>query len=304
MKKNIMIVGASGYGNVGDDAYKYLLAKHLNEYELWFDSPYPDTSYADKMDMLIVGGGGLIYDDESGHFQYMKQYMEAMADKPMAFISVGVQCRMELYWTFTDDNRIEKVKDTLVRWKPYIDRAVFVGVRSLFDNEVLTALSDNPNINYYPDVCYSIEPVNFHLTGEVDTLFIPRSDSCWNDEFVELIKNDNQENSYLIALSRVDEQAIDFMRRRLTPHENYRTRLNIKAHEAMAIMRDSKKIITCRYHGLVLGFASGKSYDDIKALPISSKIIHEPKYGSQTIARMGALEQIEVLKQKIKEAIK
>ncbi len=77
MKKKLLFCGASGYANLGDDSYKIVLDLYLSEkYDLYFDSPYPDVSLVKDMDAVIIGGGGLIYDNATEHFTYLKMYME------------------------------------------------------------------------------------------------------------------------------------------------------------------------------------------------------------------------------------
>jgi hypothetical protein len=73
----IAFVGASGYGNVGDDTYPLVFAQQLPEHELVIYNSDLPTALPDDLALLVLGGGGILYnnpkdgpaDAESSHFR-------------------------------------------------------------------------------------------------------------------------------------------------------------------------------------------------------------------------------------------
>ena len=91
-KLKILIAGAFGYGNLGDDLLRDTLTfllkkKYGNQVELYTDRPYPDKELIDYCDLRIIGPGGLLYDSNESHAEYFKQYMKP----PYIMIGVGLQ---------------------------------------------------------------------------------------------------------------------------------------------------------------------------------------------------------------------
>ncbi|WP_075089868.1 hypothetical protein [Verrucomicrobium spinosum] len=93
----IAFVGASGYGNVGDDTYPLVFQEQFRGAELlFFNSDLPAEMPSD-LDLVVLGGGGIIYNsathDESPspHFRCMQFYMDhAIASgTPWGFLSCG-----------------------------------------------------------------------------------------------------------------------------------------------------------------------------------------------------------------------
>ena len=95
-KKRILIAGASGYGNIGDDTYREVFKHHFGEkYDLLFcnsDLPGQQHPKFPECDAVVLGGGGLLYAFPD-HFDKMVWYLKgAMRCKiPYALISVGYQ---------------------------------------------------------------------------------------------------------------------------------------------------------------------------------------------------------------------
>ena len=94
-------VGASGYGNVGDDTYPLVFAQQWPEHE-WviYNSDLP-AALPEDLTLLVLGGGGILYnnpkegqaDAESPHFRAMKFYMDAAIARgiPWGILSCGFQ---------------------------------------------------------------------------------------------------------------------------------------------------------------------------------------------------------------------
>ncbi len=57
---SINIVGASGYGNMGDEIYPLLFKKYLPEYTLVIKNSDAPRCLTDDCQFLVLGGGGLL----------------------------------------------------------------------------------------------------------------------------------------------------------------------------------------------------------------------------------------------------
>jgi hypothetical protein len=157
----VAFVGASGYGNVGDDTYPYLLKRHLAGHELrFFNSDLPKTM--PPVDMVVVGGGGVVYNnsdnpstDTSAHFRKMRFYMEHALKQgiPLGFLSCGFQFRPD----FEEERQLE----TLPLWKPYLEAALFASFRSRHCLDVFREVTGRTDGCYFPDLGY----LNYHQRG-------------------------------------------------------------------------------------------------------------------------------------------
>ena len=295
VKKKIMIVGASGYGNVGDDAYKMIFDEQLsNEYELYFDSPYPDLRYMAEMDALVIGGGGLIYDNQTDHFYYTSMYLDKAIELniPFCFISCGLQFPMRIYKAMPDDKKIEGCADILKRWKPYIEKARLITVRSEMDKAILQALAPDQKIHVIPDLCYLIKPCDYHLTPKIKLLLIPIENSFWDIDFIDTIRNNPGDGTFMLAMSKDDYVVIDFAKHGLTDHGNLQDRMRLCPKEAARVIADSEKIVSCRFHGVVFARAVGKKEEDITILKRTYKTKNDVK--PENIG--DAIKHIELLK--------
>ncbi len=99
-KRRVLIVGASGMGNVGDDLLAEVLAEMLAEegVEARLAGPDIDPLRAAKYDAIVVGGGGLIYAsrDGSNETQNLANYLKFGPSGrhfgiPVGLIGVGDQ---------------------------------------------------------------------------------------------------------------------------------------------------------------------------------------------------------------------
>jgi len=97
----VLVVGASGMGNIGDDLLSYVMAdllrRHCRARVWWSDSSVclPDLA---RFDAVVVGGGGLIYASRDGRneTQNLANYLKfgpmcRQAGLPVSFIGVSDQ---------------------------------------------------------------------------------------------------------------------------------------------------------------------------------------------------------------------
>ena len=154
----IAFIGASGYGNVGDDTYPLVFQEQFRDAELlFFNSDLPAEMPSD-LDLIVLGGGGIIYNSAtadnapSSHFRRMQFYMDhAIASgTPWGFLSCGLQFR-----AYREDN----YRTDLAPWVPYLQRADFITVRS---PECVLRIADitgrQDGVAYFPDAAYLFRP--------------------------------------------------------------------------------------------------------------------------------------------------
>ena len=160
----IAFVGASGYGNVGDDTYPLVFAQQLPEHELvFFNSDLP-ASQPDDLGLLVIGGGGVLHnvgaepeDAESPHFRCMKFYLDAAIARgiPWGFLSCGFQFQ---------DHRDAAYAQSLKPWVPYLQQAHFITLRSPACVRIAHEISGNNTAVCFPDAAYlyhpPVEPMN------------------------------------------------------------------------------------------------------------------------------------------------
>lgn len=261
----ILFCGASGYGNIGDDSYKILFSEIMGEgYECHFDSPYPDVVCVPDMDAVVIGGGGLIYDDNTAHFNYMKMYMDAALEnnKPLYFVSCGVQL-------FDPDNRewADLAFEQLQRWIPYLKIAKFISVRSAQDQFLLDTICDGEiNITSSPDLAYLIKPAKYHLIQPGSYVFIPTKAEYENPLFQKELaaaKKDTSRRLYFVSFSQEDNEVVKELSAKVDERGGFNYRINLTPNEAASIVKDAYRVVTSRFHGSVFAHAMGLKDDQI-----------------------------------------
>ncbi len=155
----IAFVGASGYGNVGDDTYPLVFAQQLPEHELIIYNSDLPKSLPEDLEMLVMGGGGLVYNHgkesgeamESPHFRCMKFYMDEAIRRriPWGFLSCGFQ------FQFNGD---EDDVSGLQPWAPYLRQAHFITLRSPRCVRIAQELSGREDVVFAPDAAYLYRP--------------------------------------------------------------------------------------------------------------------------------------------------
>ena len=285
----ILFVGASGYGNLGDDAYKEIFSNRLKKHKIIFDSPYPDLQLVNWCDVLVVGGGGLIYDNDSAHFEYMQMYMDRAIslNKPICFISCGVQVKIQ-------DNNL--ITEPLSVWKPYLDYAKVISVRSYKDRELLQNITTN-KIYVYPDLCYLIKPVKYHLTLPNSVVFVLTKAADKNNIISDLYKKYKNNKIYTVLMSNDDKDITYEFTNSLLVHDHLINRDNLTPREAARIFADAKTVISSRYHSLVFSKAVGCK--DIIHIDKRYKSLYETKWTKGELSL--AIKHIDLLRRVLDE---
>jgi len=257
MKKKILFCGASGYANLGDDAYKVIFEKYLSDkYELIFTHPYPDESLIAHVDYIVIGGGGLIYDNETSHFDYMTRYLKHAVGhkKHFSFISCGVQVKM----SGKDKQKWKQIQ----KWQKYLELADVVTVRSAKCNEFIKKIAPNCNIKSYPDLVYLLQPSNykFFFGTPEHTVFIPTPTGSKTQEW----KAEWGHSAHLgkkrivLCMSKVDRECCEAWAQKINDKRGLNEFLDCTPEEAARVIKDCRRVVTCRYHGIILGNAFNK----------------------------------------------
>lgn len=268
-KKKILFCGASGYGNIGDDSYRQLFSEYLsNDFELYFDSPYPNTNYIPEMDIVVIGGGGVIYCNQTAHFEYMKLYMDAAIKykKPLCFLSCGVQLTGFKKEKFTNNEEIVyHGKLQLKPWESYFKVAKLLTVRSELDAKIIKSVCPEANVFYLPDLVHLIKPTPYHLIEKDAWVFIPTPSghNLLDMQRYFLEAKQKKIRAYTVCFSAEDLRTVEIMGTELNSAGHFAYRVNLNPNEAAGILRDASKIITNRYHGAIVARAVGKTEDQI-----------------------------------------
>lgn len=269
-KKRILFAGASGYGNLGDDSYKILFTKYFTEmgYEVKFDSPYPDLDLVKWADHVVIGGGGLIYVNNTAHLEYMTSYLEQAEKlgKSYSFLSCGVQI-----YKSTGDMSIEKLVEMGIEqiepWVKYLKNAKLITVRSEECKQIIDGATEGKaNCYYVPDMAYAYVPPKVEKQKGLGIL-IPTKASLKNPKFewAWAHLNNTCEKIYVVAMAKDD---YDIVRNfgeivKMRKQGDYFT--DISPREALALVGSAEVVMTGRYHGgifsRVCGLPEGNIYN-------------------------------------------
>lgn len=255
----LAFIGASGYGNIGDDTYPLVLREHLAEHELIFHNSDLPRSLPDDLDAVILGGGGLIYNSgatpasaETHHFQCMRFYMDWAKKRkiPWGFLSCGVQLRPE------DEGMVQEV---LAPWIPWLREARFICLRSPACVEVVKQLTGRSDIHFFPDLAYLFRPA---IAAPSDTTMItyviggvinPRDPFCKH-----LLRHFKAVDARIVWLSMgagVDDDGYIADARRAYPETGVIAKPT--PEEAYQQIAASRFVVTGRYHGMVFARTAG-----------------------------------------------
>ena len=154
----IAFVGASGYGNVGDDTYPLVFEQELPDHEvLSYNSDLPG-SLPEDLGMVVIGGGGVLHNvgaetegGDSPHFRCMQFYMNAAMQRgiPWGFLSCGFQFQV---------HRDAEYAQALRPWVPYLQQASFITLRSPECVRIACEISGRADALFFPDAAYLYHP--------------------------------------------------------------------------------------------------------------------------------------------------
>jgi Polysaccharide pyruvyl transferase len=256
----IAFVGASGYGNVGDDTYPLVFKQQLTGCELVFYNSDLPPSLPDDIDMLVIGGGGVLHNvgaepdnAESPHFCCMKFYMDAAIERgiPWGFISCGFQFHV---------NRDAAYAEALKPWVPYLRRARFITLRSPACVRIAGEISGRSDAVFFPDAAYLYKPeVSSAVEPRNVVTIIPAGlvnpKNALINHYHRLFDSIHQSVTWMSMGAQVDdgwmleEAALRFPQAQIIAAPG--------PSDAFQQIAASRLVITGRYHGLVFARTLG-----------------------------------------------
>jgi hypothetical protein len=254
----LAFIGASGYGNIGDDTYPLVLREHLAEHHLIFYNSDLPTELPHDLSAVILGGGGLIYNStdppggESHHFQCMQFYMDWAQKRgiPWGFLSCGVQLGVG-----QDAIRL----DDFAPWTPWLQGARFITLRSPACVDVVRQLTGRDDAKFFPDLVYLYRPSkppptapNTSVTFVPAGLVNPRNRFC--NHIIRLLRAANTPIVWLgMAAPRDDNPHLDVARQEFPDAQVIAAPSVDVAYRTIA---SSRFVFTGRYHGMVFARTS------------------------------------------------
>lgn len=257
MKKRVALIGAWGYGNVGDDAYPLVWRRYFPDVEfILLNSDIPTS--IPSADLYLFGGGGIVFDNGTAHFEYMATYVThaKKVGKPYGFLSVGVQARVNL-----TDNMSWYLDEALARWAPLLVDAALVTVRDT--TSLLEMQKRGVSVEWFPDLCYLSEGLRESLDHLITIIpgpgvameFIDFREKleAYMVEFPSLplvvMNTGAEESDYMVdEVTRTYPSMASFKARHTTPQM------------AQNVIRCSQYVFTGRYHGLIFARAAHKNF--------------------------------------------
>ena len=255
--QRVVLIGAWGYGNAGDDAYLDVW-RHYFPDVTWIvcNSDLPEVFPA--ADLYLYGGGGILFDNGTAHFEYMQAYADyaEKAGIPIAFCSVGIQTRAN-----TDDYTEWYVDEALARWSNILRKATFITVRDPKSQALL--LERNISAQAAPDVCHLIlglEPKNDHFLTVIPG---PGCGKVFRDFRSALETKLAEYPDVPLIIMNTGAPDSDYMVDELS--SVYPTMATFKSAQTsvdlvLSVIRNSLYVMTGRYHGLVFARAAGKPF--------------------------------------------
>jgi hypothetical protein len=256
----VAFVGASGYGNVGDDTYPILWRRFFPQLEArFYNSDLPDGGLDDDTALVVFAGGGLMWHREGdAHLEYMSYYTtEAQRiGIPFGFISCDFQFRRD-----PDDLKKFVTDQTIEAWLPQLRLAKFIQLRSRESVDLLA--NHDVAASYAPDLAYLLRPINTVKSQDLITVIPAAQVRLSNESIVQDIHSAQEQHpdSPLLFLNmggpvtdaEVQQFGSEFSADIILSDQIDPTR-------ALDIIGRSHLVLTGRYHGMVLARNCGTPY--------------------------------------------
>lgn len=257
-KFKILISGAFGYGNLGDDILRDTLTELLYDryenIEVYVDRPYPDKNLINKCDLKIIGPGGLLYDIDKTHIEYYMQYLIS----PYVLIGTGIQ-----YPEVIENNGliINAIKGAdLILSRELNDSTIF----SKIDNVL-------QKVEYIPDLAFFNK--DFKRTHVPFCKKTPHITFCVNiDELSEDFKDKLFDSSNRALINSIlsfhtnDDNFVDELRKKVGANRTTIDFYYSTIPQAYNVIANSDLLVTGRFHAAIMAIYAG-----IKVVGIPTK---------------------------------
>lgn len=293
----IAFVGASGYGNVGDDTYPLVFSQQLPGHELVFYNSDLPSRLPEDLGLLVLGGGGILYnnpkegpeDAESPHFRCMKFYMDAAIARgiPWGIMSCGFQFRSK---------REDAYAIALQPWVPYLQQARFITLRSPNCQRIARELGARQDVSFFPDAAYLYDgQVGARLGSGAPTVvtLVPAGminpQNALVQHYMRQFAASGVPTAWVSMGAPVDDDRHLEEAARCYPESEIIARPG--PQEAFHRIARSRFVISGRYHGMVFARANGVPFITAQQTPY--KLTQE----DYRVPFSGAAGHFEVLRQ-------
>lgn len=250
----VAFVGASGYGNVGDDTYPILWRRFFPQIDSRiYNSDLPEGGLDDDTELVVFGGGGLLwYREGDAHFDYMTFYVEEARRLgiPFGFLSCDFQFARRQSVEGEDPFEIEEV---LQKWMPVLLEASFVSLRSRNSVEMLA----NRGVEsvYAPDLAYLFRPSNMVKPADSITIVPAGGVEAGNRKVEDDIERLRSEwpSTRILFLNMGGPVGDEKTERIHLKYPGSVCVLSDRSHpeKCLDIISRSHHVVTGRYHGMV-----------------------------------------------------
>ncbi|MCF7785454.1 MAG: polysaccharide pyruvyl transferase family protein [Prosthecobacter sp.] len=271
----IAFVGASGYGNIGDDTYPLVFAEQLPAHELEFYNSDLPRSLPDNLDMIVIGGGGVVHnsgaepeESESHHFRCMRFYMDAAIERgiPWGFLSCGFQFQAQREAAYARSHK---------PWVPYLQRASFITLRSRECVRIACEISGRTDAQFFPDAAYLFHPAGEREQDQPDGVtIVPAGQVNLHDvltnHYLRQFAASGIPVTWLSMGAKVDDGRMLEEAAQRFPESRIITADPVTAFRCIAA---SRLVMTGRYHGMVFSRISRVPF--ITPINVPYKMRHE-----------------------------
>lgn len=260
--QKILIAGATGYGNQGDDAIRNRIAEHLaarGDCEIKATRPHPQRALIDWCDKLVLGGGGIIYDHptdaaaQQNFTYYVDNYLRWALDagKPVALCSVGIQA-------LTVDANAARLGSLLAKCH-------HVSVRQPEDAALLAERARYADAQVADDLGFLTPRAAFGFTAASKrpklclvphALFLAKFGEASLRWLVEQLRAEGYE--LYVALTASEDSAVgELLAGMIGEPGSVRDYLRLTDRELVALFAEMDAVISARFHGLVFATVAG-----------------------------------------------
>lgn len=250
----VLFVNAAGYGNIGDDTYPIIFKKYFSkQHDLFFMNsdiePIPEN-----LDLIVFGGGGLIFDKPGEkHLEYMERYLKhAVKNKiKYGFISVGIQCRK-----YNGSNEWD-YDSYAFNWVKWFYQCAFASFRDKGSLEYFKEKLKRKDFIEGPDLCYLFEK---KIEEQKDyVLVIPGAKVNKNNpEVIAQIENEKEVIFMNMGGRGTDGTTLEF--KEIYEDAKFYLSDDLFPSLAFKLISEARRVITGRYHGLVFSRVASRDF--------------------------------------------
>lgn len=255
---NILICGATNYGNVGDDCIRDVMVDFISKKFptaiIKCTRPYPQKQLVEWADKVILGGGGILYDKNDTNFDYyVRKYLQWSVElnKPICLCSIGVQA-------LEQEENIELLRSLLSKVK-------YISVRQMRDYLFFNEHNLSSNVVLADDLGLLTNKGDFTFTADSEKLkvcIVPHmawdTKTTFLEEVKKLIFENNKEiDFYLTTSAYEDLNVLEELIPLLEEHGSVRDFKYLKPMELVSLLGEMDYVLTSRFHCAIFAHIGG-----------------------------------------------